>query len=244
MGQSPKTMPDGKVLGESDRAYIELIAQAQKQGYQVVAVNHVGYAGSSVENPTEEKMFAGAEATIDQLVALGFKPNNLHIAGLSMGTTLAAHAAHHLSQKQEFLGDPSQHINLTMVNGLTSIRTGLEEAAPLINPFIFYVHDNMDTNSELKGLRDSFQGGRINVAFVRGANDPSTPESQLKSHREAAAGLNFRKEQIDGASHYVDPTHILRQFDEMERGEFIDKGKTLNAPAAARQDLKSSLRLA
>lgn len=219
LGASPTKDFEGNELGGNGTAYVDIIKEAQQNGYQVVAVNHVGYAGSSIEgSPTQAKMYEGAEAVIDKLIGDGIKPKDLHITGVSMGTAIAAHAANHLSTKSVFKDDDKQKINLTMVNGLVSVRAGLEDKFPILDKAVLKVWDDLDSWKELQKLASN--AGKLgNVAFVRGNEDPLTPENQVKAHHIASHGMNFRSETVD-AVHFVKPNDIIRQFAKMEKGEF------------------------
>lgn len=218
LGYSPETGAGGMKLGEGTTAYIDILKEALEQGYQVIAANPVGFAGSSVAgNPTEENMYAGAEATIDYALQKGIASKDLHITGVSMGTALAAHAANHLAQQVSDMETPDGKVNLTLASGLINVREGLEEFALIPNLVVAKVWDNLDAGKELQALARR-TGKQANVAFVRGAEDPATPENQKAAHQRTARGTNFRAEDIEGASHYVTPKDILRQFDELERG--------------------------
>jgi pimeloyl-ACP methyl ester carboxylesterase len=218
LGASPTFGAGNELLGGNGNSYIEILKEAIDQGYQVVAAHPVGYGNSKVA-PTQQKMFEGAEAVIDEINRRNIEPKDIHITGISMGTTLAAHAANHLASTQDFVSNNQQQIYLNLVNGLISLRAGLEEFAPAANALVMHVWDNLDTSRELEDLAAKTQK-RGNVTFLRGGDDPVTPKDQIEAHRRAARGMNFRSEEVPNTRHYVTPKDILRQFDEMTQHKF------------------------
>lgn len=219
LGYSPDIGLGGVELGHGHDAYIKQAMEAQKKGYQILFVQPVGFPGSNVESPTEQQMFESAEAAVDWLVKeQDVKPNNLHIAGLSMGTTLAAHAANHLSQQPEFLNDNNQHIHLLMVNGLIDVIAGIEAFGP---PFLHHYadlvqHDRLDTGNELREMATSGEGRRIHVDFIRGKEDKATPEGQIEAHKEAAEGLDFKGRATSG-KHYLTAPIIMAAIQDADK---------------------------
>lgn len=214
LGASPARGPHGEDLGRGDAtdAYTQFIQAAQSQGYQIMAANHVGYAGSNTD-PTQGGMYQGAESVIDALLARGIAPKDMHIVGISMGAPIAAHAAAHLSQSPQFKNDPAQTIDLGLVNGLITIKIGLREmlgsAAETLADYIW--HETLDTGKELRDMAASGNASRIRVNYIRGDSDNLTPADQTAAHKDAARGLEFKSAELPGA-HYLDPVQVLNQL--------------------------------
>src|SRR5262249_23747631 len=79
------------------KAYASLIKQAKNKGYQILAVNHVGFAGSPA-GPSQAGFFREAEQTVNWLLGKGIEAKDMYITGISMGTTIAAHASNYLAK--------------------------------------------------------------------------------------------------------------------------------------------------
>jgi len=59
-----------------DNGYVDLFKKAQAEGYQIMGVNYVGYAGIPGK-PSEAAFFRGAERTIDWLIEHGLQPSDM-----------------------------------------------------------------------------------------------------------------------------------------------------------------------
>lgn len=215
LGCSPMKGINGEDLGESTMEYIKLLREAQEKGYLLMAVNNVGYAGHS-EPPTQDKMYSGAEMAVNYLLEKNIRPSDIRIAGVSMGTPIAAHAAAHLSQSKKFAAARTQNINLLLINGYIDFKSALKDNAPgpLAEIINYWPADRMDTAAEFKKMAEAGNADRINVTFLRGKDDAVTPAGQIEAHREAAAaaGLNFTGDETDG-KHYPDPATLLERWE-------------------------------
>jgi hypothetical protein len=217
LGFSPAKGPAGEALWNGTDAYIKLFKQAQQQGFQVVFAQQVGFAGSNTQHPTEDNMYEGARRTIGWLLEKGFTPNTMKIAGVSMGTALAAHAANHLVHHSAFTDSPQQHIQLTLASGLIDVQAGIKEAVPVIAPITEIVlKDRLSTGKELEAMASTGQGNRIHVTFIRSKQDALTPASQSELHAKAANGLDFVAQEVDGM-HFPSPDLLLNSFKKSQR---------------------------
>lgn len=207
-------------MGHSpDNHYINLVKQAKEDGYQIIAVNHVGFAGSGA-SITEPGMKREAERVVELLVKeKGLKPNDISIAGLSMGTFVAAHAANHLAHLPEaaFERAGNQHIRCLLINGIRDVGVVLNKA-PIIGQYADMVwHDRLDAGKELRDMAalSGTAPKRVHVTFLRGDNDKYTPESQMQAHEDAASGLNYTGKQTPG-EHFLPPEVVLASLKEMD----------------------------
>lgn len=206
-------------LGHSpDDTYINLIKEAQKQGYQIMAVNHVGFAGSNAQ-PSQAAIFRGVEKTLEELQEKSIQPKDMYIVGLSMGTTLAAHAANQLAQMGVFQRDPKQHIRALLVNGALNAGVILDDTLPpIISDIAKRVwHEQLDTGKELQEMAalPPDKAKRIHVTYLRGQEDGLTPQGQVEAHEAAAKGLDFVGKEVPG-THFTKPEIMLdalKQFD-------------------------------
>jgi len=199
LGASPDLALDKKSkLGEGRDAYVKIIRDAMKKGYQVLAVNHVGYAGSNHREPSEKKIYAGAEAAMDWLAEQGIGADDMRILGVSMGAPVAAHAANYVAQKGDF-----KDIRLTLVNGVISFQEAIEQNAPefVAKEMNSKPADRMNTGVELEAMGTLPNSKNIHVTYLRGKDDPATPPDQLQQHEAKKAGLDFEAKEVPGR-HY------------------------------------------
>lgn len=215
----------GKNPGSEDTlAYVRLIKEAQKNGMQVVAVNHVGYANST-SAPSQEAFHREAETTMDYLLGEGFKPNDIYTVGISLGTNIASHAAQHLSQKSAFKRDSKQHINLLLSSGTISAPAAINDSIPILpKPYLNHIlHQQFNTGQELRAMAaNTDTTGRIHVHYVRATDDEHTPAYHENEHRQAAGGLDFSASEATGG-HFMPAEAIMAQVMK-QRQETMQRG--------------------
>ncbi|MBX3234162.1 MAG: alpha/beta hydrolase [Labilithrix sp.] len=98
----------------------------------VVLVEYRGY-GRSRGTPTENGVYADAEAVLDMLAARGIGRDRIVLSGASLGTGVAAEMARR-----------GRGAKLVLVTPYTSIPAVIEDAAPFV-PASLFVEDRFDT---------------------------------------------------------------------------------------------------
>jgi len=220
LGYSPTHGWGREYLGAED-AFLQTLKEANNQNYNVIAPNYVGYPGSTNETTSEAQIYKGLERTIDWALEQNLPPHTLHLAGVSLGTTMATYAANYLADTAQFQNQPKNQktITLLLMNGiLDAPKTGmfLLFGIPKHLPPSPKWHIQLNTGKMLQDLNTKIgQNGRI--AFLRGAEDPATHISQIQAHRDAAKGMHFYAEDIPDMNHYLEPQKIFEIFNKMER---------------------------
>lgn len=193
--------------------YVNYIKAAQRDGYQIMAVEHVGFAGSMATS-TQAGMFRGVEKVLNELQAKGIQPKDMSLVGISMGTTLAAHAANYIADSNAFRNDDKQHIRCLMVSGALNAGVILDD---MFGPISFVPkavwHEQFDTGKELQTISPSV-GKRVYVTYLRGKDDKWTPVDQVEAHRQAADHLEFAGKEVVG-QHFPEASLLLDELKEM-----------------------------
>ena len=107
----------------------ELVAR----GLGVVLVEYRGYGASSAGSPTEDGLYADAEAALDLLASRGIGPERIILWGTSLGTGVAAEMARR-----------GRGGRLVLVTPYTSIPDLVTDVAPFV-PAGVLVPDHFDT---------------------------------------------------------------------------------------------------
>lgn len=180
----------------------------------MIAANHVGFADST-ETPTPQGIFRGAGKTIAWALEQGLNPDDLKIFGISMGTTVAAHAASFLMAHKKFALDPeqAQNIRLLMANG--ALNSGVILDDTLLHYDSDVRHEKIDTGNEFTKMLRSRKNDFIFVSYIRGKEDALTPADQGPAHEQAATGLNFVQGEVEG-KHFTPPAVVLSKLNELE----------------------------
>lgn len=190
-------------------AFIQLIQRAQSEDYQIIAVNHVGFSGSKA-SPSEAGLFREVETIADWALNKGLKPRDLSIMGSSMGTTLAAYAAKHLSEKPVFKNDKEEKIQFLMVGGVVDASVVIhQEMPPVVSHWLESVWwEKFDTKQILNDLGNSPNNSRIRAINLRGREDAFTPADQVGVMRDAGKGIALVSQEVSG-THMPDLEHVM-----------------------------------
>ncbi len=213
LGESYK---DAAVTGADDY-YISLIKKAEEAGYQIIAAEHVGFSGSNVD-PTEAGIYRGVERTVEwTLKERGILPNNILLFGISMGTTLAAHAANVVSKEDAFKASNSQKIRCVLANGTIDGSVILKDVMGDYLGEKLYPdwQEKFDTGKELKEMASTAEKQRICVHYLGSSQDKLTPKGQAEAHAKAAEGLVF-SQAIAAGKHYISPETIIAELQAFE----------------------------
>lgn len=126
------------------------------RGFDVLLVEYRGYGVSAGPSPSEEGLYADAEAALDMLASRGVPPSRIILWGTSLGTGVAAEMASR--------GRGSQ---LVLVTPYTSIPELVSNVAPFV-PARFLVADHFDTLSKAERIR-------VPTTIVHGDADEIVP---------------------------------------------------------------------
>ena len=111
------------------------------RGRGVVLVEYRGYGGAGSSSPTEEGLYADAEAVLDMLASRGVGPERIVLWGTSLGTGVAAEMARR-----------GRGGRLVLMTPYTSIPDLIADVAPFL-PVSLLVADHFDTLSKAGSIR-------------------------------------------------------------------------------------------
>jgi pimeloyl-ACP methyl ester carboxylesterase len=141
---------------ETVESRLGLAHSLASRGFDTLLVEYRGYGVSAGTSPTEEGLYADAEAALDMLAARGVPPSRIILWGTSLGTGVAAEMASR--------GRGSQ---LVLVTPYTSIPELVTNVAPFV-PARFLVADHFDTLSKVARIR-------VPTTIVHGDADEIVP---------------------------------------------------------------------
>lgn len=150
------------------------------RGLGVLLVEYRGYGASSDASPSEDGLYADAEAALDLLASRGIGPERIVLWGTSLGTGVAAEMARR-----------GRGGRLVLVTPYTSIPDLVTEVAPFV-PASVLVPDHFDTLAKAPSID-------IPTLVVHGDADEIVPFHM--GERVAAAIRGARLLRIPGGRH-------------------------------------------
>jgi fermentation-respiration switch protein FrsA (DUF1100 family) len=150
-----RTIVDFHNNRETAESRVELARELRALGFGVVLVEYRGY-GSSPGEPTEDGLYADAEAALDMLAARGVPPERVVLLGTSLGTGVAAEMARR-----------GRGARLVLVSPYTSIPDLVTNTAPFV-PASALVADHFDTLGKSGAIR-------IPTLIIHGDSDEIVP---------------------------------------------------------------------
>jgi len=111
------------------------------RGVGVVLAEYRGYGATAGASPSEEGLYADAEAVLDMLAARGIGPERIVLWGTSLGTGVAAEMARR-----------GRGGRLVLVTPYTSIPDLVTDAVPFV-PAALLVADHFDTLAKAPSIR-------------------------------------------------------------------------------------------
>jgi hypothetical protein len=150
------------------------------RGLGVMLVEYRGYGASTGASPSEEGLYADAEAALDLLAARGVGPERIVLWGTSLGTGVAAEMARR-----------GRGGRLVLVTPYTSIPDLVANVAPFL-PANLLVADHFDTLAKARSIR-------VPTIVVHGDADEIVPFGM--GQRIAAAIPGARLLRIAGGHH-------------------------------------------
>lgn len=158
----------------------DLARALHRQGFGVVLVEYRGYGISRGAEPSEEGLYADAEAVLDRLAARGVGPDRVVLWGTSLGTGVAAEMARR-----------GRGAALVLITPYTSIPDVVADAVPLL-PASLLVPHRFDTLGKSAAIR-------VPTLVIHGDADEIVPF--WMGHRLAAAIGGARLLRVAGGRH-------------------------------------------
>jgi fermentation-respiration switch protein FrsA (DUF1100 family) len=150
-----RTIVDFHNNRETAESRVELARALRALGFGVVLVEYRGY-GASRGEPTEDGLYADAEAALDMLATRGVGPDAIVLLGTSLGTGVAAEMARR-----------GRGARLVLVSPYTSIPDLVTNSAPFL-PARALVADHFDTLEKCAAIR-------IPTLVIHGDSDEIVP---------------------------------------------------------------------
>jgi len=165
--------------GEQIADSVPLARDLARRGFGVALVEYRGYGPSSGPTPTEDGLYADAEAVLDALAARGIASQSIALWGTSLGSGVAAEMARR-----------GRGASLVLVTPYTSIPDVAARVAPFL-PTRLCVADRFDTLAKVKDVR-------VPVLVIHGDRDEVIP---FDMGERLARELNARFVRVDGGHH-------------------------------------------
>jgi len=181
---------NGETIGEGGYRAQELVTR----GLGVVLVEYRGYGVSKGNSPTEEGLYADAEAVLDGLSKEGIGPDRIVLFGLSLGTGVASEMARR-----------GKCASLVMMAPYTSIPKLAARLVPLLPlPTSLIVRDRFDTLSKAPQIH-------VPTLVIHGTDDEIIPHDMGVQVAKAIVGSRIIT--VPGGHHNdlfaVDGAHVF-----------------------------------
>ena len=150
------------------------------RGFGVLLVEYRGYGRAPDTTPSEQGLYADAEAALDMLEGRGVGADHVVLWGTSLGTGVAAEMARR-----------GRGTRLVLVSPYTSIPALVTDVAPLV-PARFFIADPFDTLAKADAIR-------VPTLVIHGDADEIVPYWMGKT--VAAAIVGARLVTITGGHH-------------------------------------------
>jgi hypothetical protein len=157
--------------GESVRTSTPFARALRARGVGVVLVEYPGY-GAAPGEPSEEALYAAAEAALTALAAEGIGPDRVVLSGISLGTGVAAEMA-----------TRGRGARLVLVAPYTSIPAVAGRIAPIV-PTSVIVGDRFDTRAKAARIL-------VPTLVIHGDEDGVIPFAMGRDVAGAIAGATF-----------------------------------------------------
>lgn len=184
---------------ETVEACAPLARELGRRGFGVVLVEYRGY-GHAAGEPSEDALYADAEAALASLAARGVGPSKIVLWGTSLGTGVAAEMA-----------SRGRGSALVLVTPYTSIPDLVTRTAPVV-PARTILADHFDTRAKAKAIR-------IPTLVVHGDADEVVPFAMGEEVALAIGGARLLR--IPGARHadavWSTPDVVFRAVVELTR---------------------------
>ncbi|MGO8998566.1 MAG: alpha/beta hydrolase, partial [Polyangiaceae bacterium] len=168
---------NGEVIGDD----VWMAERIAAQGLSVTLVEYRGYGRSyGAGSPSEDGLYADAEAVLDDLAARGVGADKIVLWGVSLGTGIAVEMARR-----------GRGGSVVLVAPYTSIPDVASRVAPLL-PMRLLIGDRFDNLAKAPSLS-------VPTVVVHGARDEVIPVAM--GERVAAAIRGSRFERVEGGHH-------------------------------------------
>jgi pimeloyl-ACP methyl ester carboxylesterase len=154
--------------------------ELSQYGLGVVLPEYRGYGMVSDASPSEEGLYADAEAVLDNLNARGVASDRIVLCGMSLGTGVAAEMARR-----------GRAAALILLAPFTSLPDVVTDVVPML-PARLLMPDRFDTLGKSPGIH-------VPTLVVHGAADEVVPEWMGREIAQTISGARFMS--VPGAHH-------------------------------------------